>query len=147
MLAAFQICSSACSSEYCTKGCLLLRSFKNFLGLVPKICRASYTHGVLSFRCRMILWTLTFSSKWRCSGTLWLYCTDVISSWPMSLMMCSIGMTLDSCGFQQSFPRIQVLMWHLPLNSGNAIYASLLPWLAAWTCSIRHAFKEYDQNM
>ena len=50
MLAAFQICSSTCSFEYCMKGCVVLWSFKHFLDLVQKMCRASDTHGVLSSR-------------------------------------------------------------------------------------------------
>ena len=54
---------------------------------------------------------------------LWRYCTDVISSLPMSLMMSRTGITLDFCGldsrgFQQSFPWVEALQCHL-LNSGK----------------------------
>ena len=50
---------------------------------------------------------------------LWWYYTNIIFSLPMSLTMSGTGMTLDFSGFQQSFPWVQVLQCHLPLNCGK----------------------------
>ena len=123
MLAAFQISSSACSSEYCTKGCLILSSFKYFLDLVQRTCRESYVHGMLSSRYRMFFMAFNIFFKVKMLWHLRRYCTDVISSLTMSLMMSRTGITLDFCGldsrgFQQSFPWVEVLQCHL-LNSGK----------------------------
>ena len=56
---------------------------------------------------------------------LWQYCTDVISSLPMSLIVSRTGITLDFCGlyfcgFQQRFPWVQALRCHFLLNSGKS---------------------------
>ena len=149
MLAAFQICSSACSSEYCTKGCLLLWSFKNVLGLVLKICRALYTHSVHSFRFQMSNDFMDFNIffKVKMLRHLSWYCTNVMSSLPMSLTMCSTGMTLDFCGLSKVFQKSRYWSDTFLWTVENAIYASVLPWMATLTYSICHAFKEYDQNL
>ena len=123
MLAAFQICSSACSSEYCTKGCLIFSSFKYFLDLVQRPCRESYVHGMLSFRYWMFFMAFNIFFKVKILWHLWRYCKDVISSLPTSLMMSRTGITLDFCGldsrgFQQIFSWVEALQCHL-LNSGK----------------------------
>ena len=93
-------------------------SFKYVLGLVQNICRASYAHGgSVPMSKVFIAFNIFFKVKMLCH--LWWYCIYVISSLPKSLMMCRTGMTLDFCGFQQSFPWVQVLKCHLPLNSGK----------------------------
>ena len=120
MLAAFQICSSARSSEHCTKGdCLVLWSLKYFLDLVQKMHRASYAHGVLSLRYWMFFMAFNVFFKVKMLRHLWWYWTDVILFLPMSLTTFRTGMTLDFCDFRQRFPRVHVLQCHLPLNSGK----------------------------
>ena len=146
MLAAFQICSSACSSEYCTKNCLVLWSFKYFLDLcrryigyhMPIVCPVSYS------KC---FYGLYIFFKVNMQRHLWWYCTHVISSLPMSLTMSRTGTTLDFCGFQQGFHESVYCSVTFRWAVENAIHTNFLPWLGAYTCSIRHAFKEYYQNL
>ena len=71
------------------------------------------------FSCRMSFYGLNIFFKVKMLQHLWWCCTDVISSLPMYLMMSRTGMTLDFCGFQQSFPWVPVLQRYLPLNSGK----------------------------
>ena len=129
MLAAFQICSSACSSEYCTKGCLILRSFKHILDLVQKTYKASYADGVLSFRYRLFFFAFNIFFKLKMLWHLLRYCTIVISSLPVSLMVPRTVITSDFCGldfhvFQQVFHEFRyysvTFFWTVEMQSTRA---------------------------
>ena len=84
-----------------------------------KIYVGHHTPMVAQFPMSKVFIAFNIFFKVKMLRHLWWYCTDVISSLPKSLMMCRTGMTLDFCGFQQSFPWVQVLKCHLPLNSGK----------------------------
>ena len=77
---------------------------------MPMVCSVSDTECFMAFNSFF---------KVKMLWHFWRYCTDVISSLPMSLMMFGTGITLDFCGFQQSFPWVRVLQCHLLLNSGK----------------------------
>ena len=93
------------SGKNCTKGCLIFWSFKYFLDLVQKTCRAWRAQ----FQILNVFMAFNIFFKVKILWHLWRYCTNVISCLPMSLMMSRNEIILDFCsldirGFQQSFP-------------------------------------------